>query len=31
VVGEKDGACGNARERVQRAEQRVLQACPACK
>jgi hypothetical protein len=30
LAGEKDAACGGARERVQRAEQRVTQACPAC-
>lgn len=30
MAGEKDTACGGARERVQRAEQRVTQACTAC-
>jgi hypothetical protein len=30
MTGEKDAVCGGARERVQRAEQRVTQACPAC-
>lgn len=30
MAGESDAACGGARERVQRAEQRVLRACPAC-
>lgn len=30
MAGERDAACGGARERVQRAEQRVVQACPAC-
>lgn len=30
MAGEKDAVCGGARERVQRAEQRVLQSCPAC-
>lgn len=30
MTGEEDAACGGARERVQRAEQRVTRACPAC-
>lgn len=30
MAGDKDAACGTARERVQRAEARVTAACPAC-
>jgi hypothetical protein len=30
MAGEKEPVCDNARARVQRAEQRVLAACPAC-
>lgn len=30
MAGDKDAVCGNARERVSRAEARVTAACPAC-
>jgi hypothetical protein len=30
MAGESDAACGGARARVQRAEQRVTAACPSC-
>jgi len=30
MAGDKDGACDSARARVERAEQRVTAACPAC-
>lgn len=30
MAGEADATCGTARARVQRAEQRVTAACPAC-
>ncbi|MEZ4312207.1 MAG: hypothetical protein R3F14_29615 [Polyangiaceae bacterium] len=30
MAGPSDATCGSARERVQRAVERVTQACPAC-